>query len=593
MKTFHVHTLGCKVNHYEGEQVAAVLRSFGLVETDASHADLRVVNTCSVTNEAASKSRQASRRMVRLPVLGDSASVTAVTVDGRPPCDGSPGLAPAVRSVGAHTSRRPRVIVTGCWATSDRDAAAGLPGVDAVLTHHGDVAAELQQLLQLWQGEERNTGRPDDPGASEDADAGDTSRPQRDEPHAPADSRHEPRKPLVEQSPPEQSRDDQWIEKGRLPARARTARSKAGSAEKVNLQMDGPSVAGRPEIPTGSDDRLPDAGTTRLPLLGERQTGRQRAFLKIQDGCDAHCTYCIIPRLRRTVWSKPVDDAVEEARRLVAAGHVELVLTGVILSAYGFDTALRRRRGNDDRQEPLAELVGALCGRVPGLRRLRLSSLEPGDLTDRLVAVLRDHRQVVPHLHLPLQSGSDVILRRMNRQYRRDEFLRMLDRVRGAFDRPALTTDVIVAFPGETDDEFERTVEVVDHAGFVHVHAFPFSPRPGTAAARWTGQSVPGTAANERLSRLRDRAEHHGLAFRRQFVGEVVEVLVERDDRRVAANHIHPAHRHGRCERYFDVHFDAPDARPGDFARVRVDRVTPGRTHGTCLSVERVAGGVA
>ena len=135
---------------------------------------------------------------------------------------------------------------------------------------------------------------------------------------------------------------------------------------------------------------------------------------------------------------------------------------------------------------------------MAGLRRLRLSSLEPGDLTTELIAVLRSHPQVVPHFHLPLQSGSDALLRRMNRQYTRDDFLRMVDACSAAFDRPALTTDVIVGFPGETDAEFERTLEVVDHARFIHVHAFSFSPRPGTAAARWTRRFRPraGRATN-------------------------------------------------------------------------------------------------
>jgi MiaB/RimO family radical SAM methylthiotransferase len=571
MKTFHVHTLGCKVNHYEAEQIAAVLRSFGLVETDPSHADLRVVNTCSVTTEAASKSRQASRRMVRLPILGREPSVTAATYDCVLP----------VRE----SSCRPRVLVAGCWATSDREAAASLPGVDAVLTHHGDVAAQLQRLLLLWREEEQHGGRRDDSGRSEDVESGGSSRPRRRERHAPVDPPIESIGLLAER-PPEQYGDNEWIEQVGRPAPADTTGSKAGSAGKVNLQLSAQSVDPRPDISPGQADFTAAPGTTGLPLLGERQTGRQRAFLKVQDGCDAHCTYCIIPRLRRTVWSKPPDHAVEEARRMVAAGHVEIILTGVFLSAYGHGTALRRRRPHDGSPEPLAELVEALCTRVPGLRRLRLSSLEPGDLTGRLVAVLQSHAQVVPHFHLPLQSGSDVVLRRMNRQYTRDDYLRMLDRVLDAFDRPALTTDVIVGFPGETDGEFQRTIEVVDRAGFVHVHAFPFSPRPGTAAARWTGRFLPGTVANRRLGLLSQRAEAHSLSFRQRFVGGVVEVLVERAERPDAPD------RHGRCERYFDVHFDAPDARPGAFARVRVDRVTPGRTHGTLLSLER-GGGVA
>jgi len=583
MKTFHVHTLGCKVNHYESEQVATLLRSLGLVEADASHADLRVVNTCSVTGEAAAKSRQATRRLVRLPVLADGRAVSGIT---QSPC-GSAVPDPAI-------PRRPRVVVVGCWATSDRTAAAQLPGVDAVLTHHDDVAADLRRLLDLWLGDNdhcvRRTG---DEG--EDGDYGHTSRPQRRERHAPADSPIEPvgpsfEGPLVE-PPPERLRNDGWINGAGLPARTRTAESKAELAEKVNLQICAPSVEGGPGIPRGRNKIFPAAaGTTRLPILGQRQTGRQRAFVKVQDGCDAHCTYCIIPRLRPAPWSKPPNDVVEEAVRLVAAGHVEIVLTGVFLSAYGHATALRRRRGVGKSSEPLADLVTELCTRVPGLRRLRLSSLEPGDLTDRLLAVLRDHGQVVPHFHLPLQSGSDFVLRRMNRQYTRDDFLRMIDRVHGAFDRPALTTDVIVGFPGETDEGFERTVEVVDRAGFIHVHAFPFSPRPGTAAARWTGRFVRGPVVNDRVALLQRRADEHGFAFRRRFVGEVVEVLVERDDGpRDDSNRI----SHGRCERYFDVHFDAPAVRPGDFVRVRVDAATPRRTHGTCLSVERPAGGVA
>jgi threonylcarbamoyladenosine tRNA methylthiotransferase MtaB len=276
---------------------------------------------------------------------------------------------------------------------------------------------------------------------------------------------------------------------------------------------------------------------------------------------------------------------VEEARRLVRAGHVEIVLTGVFLGAYGLNTALRRRRPAAAR-EPLAELVASLCAGVKGLRRLRLSSLEPGDVTDELLAVLRAHEQVVPHFHLPLQSGSDSLLRRMNRQYGRDDFLRMVDRVRGVYDEPALTTDIIVGFPGETEREFERTVDVVEYAKFIHVHAFPYSVRPGTAAARWKGR-INGQVVGERIALLRERAAVHSLDFRGRFTGRMVEVLVEQ------GHESEGPRRHGRCERYFDVEFIGADVRPGDFARVRVDQVTAERTLGTCLSVERPPRGVA
>src|SRR5439155_12579287 len=134
----------------------------------------------------------------------------------------------------------------------------------------------------------------------------------------------------------------------------------------------------------------------------------------------------------------------------------------------------------------------ALCTQLAGLHRLRFSSLEPGDLTDDLIARLRSHPQVVPHFHLPLQSGSDRLLHRMNRQYTRDDFLRMIEQVHNAFDRPAITTDIIVGFPGESEDEFAQTLDVVDRVRFIHTHAFSFSPRPGTAAARWGDDCVRG-----------------------------------------------------------------------------------------------------
>jgi threonylcarbamoyladenosine tRNA methylthiotransferase MtaB len=283
---------------------------------------------------------------------------------------------------------------------------------------------------------------------------------------------------------------------------------------------------------------------------------------------------------------------VEEARRLVGVGHREIVLTGIFLGAYGQPTALRRRQGENGGARELGRLVEALCTRVPGLRRVRLSSLEPGDVTDELVDMLRGHRQVVPHFHLPLQSGSDAILRKMNRQYTRGEFLEMAGRLGEAFDRPAITTDIIVGFPGETDEEFERTAEVAERVGFVHTHAFSYSPRPGTAAARWTGKWVRGPVVNERIERLTGIAGRKSSEFRKTFVGVVVEVLVERSgvmsNVRSQMSYVGEAGewRHGRSERYFDVRFRAPaGAVTGSVVRVRVDAVDGDRTVGTVVEV--------
>jgi threonylcarbamoyladenosine tRNA methylthiotransferase MtaB len=505
MRKFSIQTLGCKVNQYESEQMASLLRSQGWVESGTDDAELRIVNTCSVTMEAASKSRQAVRRAVR-------------------------------------TGDKSQVVVAGCWATSDKQSASQMTGVDLVVTHHDDVGNDLRGLLNRL---------------------------------GPSESDAHPN----------------------------------------------PDYKGR-----GTN-----VGTRSLPLLHHRQH-QQRAFLKIQDGCDAHCTYCIIPKLRPLLWSKPLDELVREARQLVAAGHIELVLTGIFLGAYGRETALRRRQSSVARR-PLADAIDALCTRVPGLRRLRLSSLEPGDLDDRLLAALRSHWQVVPHFHVPLQSGSDAILRKMNRQYRRDDFLRLVERLYSAFDRPALTSDVIVGFPGESDAAFQQTVDVVNRARFIHVHAFAFSPRPGTAAARWQSEFIHGPIVGRRIDLLRRLAGAFSLDFRSTFVHQTVQLLVERERagafgkspspgtpgegwgeglglRRMAfgkkkepspcpspgvpgegmEGNSAGVWRHGRCQRYFDVHFEndcaaTGDVATGDLVDVRIDRVTPTRSFGTLVSI--------
>jgi threonylcarbamoyladenosine tRNA methylthiotransferase MtaB len=226
-------------------------------------------------------------------------------------------------------------------------------------------------------------------------------------------------------------------------------------------------------------------------------------------------------------------------------------------------------------------VIDALCLRVPGLRRLRLSSLEPGDLDEELLATLRSHRQIVPHFHVPLQSGSDAILRKMNRQYRRDDFLRLVDCLSSAFDRPALTSDVIVGFPGESDAAFQQTVDVVHRARFLHVHAFAFSPRPGTAAARWQRDFVRGPIVGRRIDLLRRHAAAFSLDYRSTFINQTVQLLVERERSTPGP------WRHGRCQRYFDVHFENhfAAAATGDLVDVRIDRVTPTRTFGTLVSI--------
>ena len=277
---------------------------------------------------------------------------------------------------------------------------------------------------------------------------------------------------------------------------------------------------------------------SQLPLL-KTFTEHSRAFLKVQDGCDGRCSYCIIPKIRTRVCNKNVKSAVEEAKALVLSGHCEIVLTGIFLGAYGHAT-VRRKFWNEKDLGAFVNLVDRIS-RIEGLKRLRLSSLEPGDVTDELLKLFKKHHNLMPHLHLPLQSGSERILKRMCRQYTLSQYVATIDKIRTYLDRPAITTDVIVGFPGETEDDFSQTLSVTEDMAFSKIHVFRFSSREGTAAAKMQ-PLVSAEVISERSQRMLNLDRRLQRQFRRQFVGERVSVLVE------AGNP--PA---GRTERYFQV----------------------------------------
>jgi len=265
------------------------------------------------------------------------------------------------------------------------------------------------------------------------------------------------------------------------------------------------------------------AGTANLAPL-DRFAGRRRAIVKVQDGCDGFCSYCIIPYTRTRLWSRPTGEITDEVRRLVACGHREIVLCGVNLGAYGRDTVHRERWG--DEEDRLAALVDVVAD-AAGEARVRLSSLHPPDVTDDLLDLMACRANICPHLHLSLQSGSTPILARMNRRYTAEDFLRTVDRIRDRLDRPAITTDVIVGFPGETDADFDATCDVARYAGFAKIHAFPFSPRQGMAAAAWEADRPDGQVVRDRCSRLADLEADLARTYREQFIGGTVDVLLE------------------------------------------------------------------
>ena len=287
----------------------------------------------------------------------------------------------------------------------------------------------------------------------------------------------------------------------------------------------------------------------KLPLLTSFKE-HTRAFLKVQDGCDGLCTYCIVPKVRLDVRSKPLFEAVLEAKALVAAGHKEIVVTGVNLGAYGRPARISlhevSRNSNDCgvsatlRESSLSVLLGRLA-EVEGLRRIRVSSLEPGDISEGLLDVFCSHTNIMPHIHLSVQSGSDAILKRMCRQYGAAELREKIELIKRRLDRPAITCDIIVGFPGETEEDFQATVELAKWAGFSKMHIFPFSARMGTAAAKMKDKIQP-KVVKERAEILRRLGGELGFKFREQFVGETCEVLLE-DTEPIS----------GRCERYFVV----------------------------------------
>ena len=297
-------------------------------------------------------------------------------------------------------------------------------------------------------------------------------------------------------------------------------------------------------------DVMAAKGFEDIPLYGTPT--RTRAFLKIQEGCENFCTFCIIPYARGPLRSRPLDSVRREAGNLIDAGFKEIVLTGIHLGAYGRDLA---------EQPTLADAAREILS-LGGLARLRLGSLESVELSDELFALLRDEPRFAKHLHLPLQAGSDAILHAMNRHYDRLAFARLLEKVREAVPDVAITTDVIVGFPGETDALFEESLEFVSRMGFAKVHVFPYSRREGTPAACMAGQ-LPLTMKKERVRRMEVTAEERARAIREKMVGKTEDVLFETETNGVSD---------GLTGGYFRVYTDAP-VKLGEIAPMRLTRL--------------------
>jgi threonylcarbamoyladenosine tRNA methylthiotransferase MtaB len=436
--TVALTTLGCRLNQVESQEMGALLEGRGFrVVPAGSHAQVHVVNTCTVTGRADFSDRQAIRRITR-------------------------------EDPGAF------LVVTGCFAQTDPDAVAALPGVDLVV----------------------------------------------------------------------------------------------GNQEKYRLPDLLDSLVKRPRAAVAVADIREARAMPIAPIaLGNsmigRTSGRSRAFVKIQDGCQHRCAFCIVPAARGGSRSQEPKVVLDQVRALAEAGYADVTLTGVDIGHYGWDLYPRTS---------LAALVRSLAG-VDGLRWLRLSSVLPSYFTADLIDAVTTLPVVAPHLHLPLQSGSDRVLRLMRRPYHTGMYRDLVNRLAAAIPGLGLGADVIVGHPGETDEDFEATLALVDALPFSYLHVFAYSDRKGTEAARRPGH-VPAAVIRERSQRLRRLGREKSHAFRRVLVGRARQVLVlDAPDRPTGL-------LAGLTSNYVEVLFSGPEGLGRRMATVEITEVRGDRTYG-------------
>jgi tRNA-2-methylthio-N6-dimethylallyladenosine synthase len=297
------------------------------------------------------------------------------------------------------------------------------------------------------------------------------------------------------------------------------------------------------------------------------------AFLSIQEGCDKFCTFCVVPYTRGAEYSRPVDAVVAEAKALAAQGVREIIVLGQNVNAYhGAD--------GGGGETNLARLL-RLLARIPGVERLRYTTSHPAEMDDDLIALHGDEPKLMPYLHLPVQSGSSRILKAMNRKHDAAHYLQLVDRLRVARPDLALSTDLIVGFPGETEKEFEETLALVRAVGFASAYSFKYSPRPGTPAAGMLGQ-VAADVMDDRLQRLQSLLSCQQRGFNDKQVGQTLPVLVSGKGRK-------PGQMHGRSPYLQAVHFEGPADLVGQIVPVRIEAASQNSLTGAAFAVAEPA----
>lgn len=455
MKTAALHSLGCKVNAYETAAMRRMLEEDGyrIVPFD-ERADVYVINTCTVTNIADRKSRQMLRRARK---QNPNAIVVAVGC-----------YAQSLVNKGLCDEEDAYVSQGGLGSGEEE-----YPLADIVLgtDKKGDLVAAINRFLSAEAGGSKTEGMPD----------------------------------VAE------SKSKAAVTRGAEPG-SETERAEIGTAG---------SKTERAAIVAASKSK---AAVTRETESGSETEGmtnaaygdRVRAFIKVQDGCDRFCSYCVIPFVRGRSRSREKDDIIREVRQFAENGCREVILTGIHLSSYG------ERFEKDGGLLSLIEAVSM----VDGITRIRLGSLEPGIITERFVERLSKAGKICPHFHLSLQSGCDATLKRMNRHYTSGEYMRKCRLLREYFDDPALTTDVIAGFPGESEEDFRESMAFIDSVDFYETHIFKYSRRDGTAAAQMEGQ-IAEEEKTRRSALLSELDRKKRRMFEARHVGKNVEVLVE------------------------------------------------------------------
>ena len=349
------------------------------------------------------------------------------------------------------------------------------------------------------------------------------------------------------------------------------AQAEGGEAKRRSQMIDivvGPQAYHRlPEMVAAASRGARPVDTDLPPLskfdvFPQRRRANPSAFLTVQEGCDKFCTYCVVPYTRGAEVSRPWGDVLAEARQLVDAGAREIVLLGQNVNAWEHDG-----RG-------LAALIRALA-EIDGLERIRYTTSHPVNMSDELIAAHGEVEKLMPYLHLPVQSGSNRILKVMNRSHTVESYLATIEKMRAARPDIALSGDFIVGFPGETEEDFQATLQIVDAVAYASAYSFKYSPRPGTPAATMEDQ-IAREIMDERLQRLQERINAHSLAFNQSKVGSDTNILIERNGR-------HAGQMIGKSPWLQSVHVET-DARPGEFMDVTLVAAGPNSMTGAARS---------